>query len=84
MAGTYGLEQENYRSSLRMGRDLIQGLRSTSIQVGATECVACKLQMEQGGSKICIHPLKLLAYSYGIFPELGSLLNRTSRNLVVS
>jgi FAD/FMN-containing dehydrogenase/Fe-S oxidoreductase len=84
MAGTYGLMQKNYRSSLRMGRDLIRGMRSPSIQLGSTECSTCKLQMEQGDAKATIHPLKLLAYSYGVLPELSSLLGRTSGDLVVS
>ncbi|MFO0916425.1 MAG: FAD-linked oxidase C-terminal domain-containing protein [Pirellulales bacterium] len=84
MAGTYGLMQKNYRSSLRMGRDLIRGMRAPAVQVGSTECSACKLQMEQGESKPTLHPLKLLAYSYGVLPEMGPILNRTSGELIVS
>ena len=42
------------------------------------------MQMEQGTSKPTIHPLKLLALSYGLKPELASLLNRRGEELVVT
>ena len=33
---------------------------------GATECSACRLQMEQGTRKPTAHPIKLLVKSYGL------------------
>ncbi|MCU0959057.1 MAG: anaerobic glycerol-3-phosphate dehydrogenase subunit C [Pirellulaceae bacterium] len=84
MAGTFGLRRENYRSSLRAGWSLISALRSPTIQMGTTECSACKMQMEQGTSKPTTHPLKLLAMSYGLLPELASLLTRRSEELIVT
>jgi FAD/FMN-containing dehydrogenase/Fe-S oxidoreductase len=69
MAGTFGLKRENYRSSLRAGWGLISALRDGQIQAGATECSACKMQMEQGTSKPTIHPLKILAAAYGLVPR---------------
>jgi len=74
MAGTFGLKRENYRTSLRVGWRVISALRDPSIQLGATECSACRLQMEQGTTKPTVHPLKLLALAYGLMPELESLL----------
>ncbi len=67
--GTYGLRKENYISSLRMGLGLITELRDSAVQIGATECSACKIQMQQGTSKPTMHPLKLLAASYGLAPN---------------
>ncbi|MBX9787447.1 MAG: anaerobic glycerol-3-phosphate dehydrogenase subunit C [Pirellulales bacterium] len=84
MAGTFGLRQENFRNSLRAGIGLISAVRDRAIQVGTTECSACKLQMEQGTSKPTIHPLKLLALSYGLMPEVATLLSRRSGELVVT
>lgn len=84
MAGTYGLKRENFRSSLRAGWSLISSLRHSGIQLGSTECSCCKLQMEQGTNKPTIHPLKLLALSYGLMPEIGSLLTAHSEELVVT
>lgn len=74
MAGTFGLLHKNYRSSLRAGWKLISRLRDPEIQAGTTECSACKIQMEQGTTKPTIHPIELLAMSYGLAPEASRLL----------
>ncbi|PQO29728.1 FAD-binding oxidoreductase [Bremerella cremea] len=66
MAGTFGLTRKNFRSSLRIGWDLIVAMRSKQIQIGSTECSACKMQIEQAGNKAVVHPIKLLAKSYGV------------------
>jgi FAD/FMN-containing dehydrogenase/Fe-S oxidoreductase len=84
MAGTFGLKRENYRSSLRAGRALIGSLRSPRLQAGTTECSACKMQMEQGAGKPTIHPVKLLALSYGLMPEVSELLSAQVPRRVVT
>ncbi|MEX2561496.1 MAG: heterodisulfide reductase-related iron-sulfur binding cluster, partial [Pirellulales bacterium] len=84
MAGTFGLKRENYRSSLRAGWPLISAVRESTWQAGTTECSSCKIQMEQGGSKPTIHPLKLLALAYGLMPEISALLTARSQELVVT
>lgn len=66
MAGTYGLKSENYRNSLRMGMGMINAVREPAIQIGTSECSACRIQMQQGTAKPTMHPLKLLAASYGL------------------
>ncbi len=83
MAGTFGLLHKNYRSSLRAGWGLISRLRDTALQAGVTECSACKIQMEQGTSKPTLHPIKLLALSYGLMPELAALLTTPGEELLV-
>lgn len=40
------------------------------IEIGSTECGACRIQMEQGIAKRTLHPIKLLALSYGLNPPL--------------
>jgi Fe-S oxidoreductase len=84
MAGIYGLKRDNYRSSLRVGWGLISALRDPAIQAGATECSACKIQMEQGVTKPTIHPVKILALSYGLMPQLEQLFSARSQELVVT
>jgi FAD/FMN-containing dehydrogenase/Fe-S oxidoreductase len=84
MAGLWGLRHENYRTSLRAGWNLISRLRDPALQVGTTECSACKIQMEQGTTKPTIHPLKLLALSYGLMPEVARLFTERSGDLVVT
>lgn len=70
MAGTYGLARGNFRTSLRAGRGLLSRLRDADLELGATECGACRIQMEQGVTKRTLHPIKLLSLSYGLNPNL--------------
>jgi FAD/FMN-containing dehydrogenase/Fe-S oxidoreductase len=84
MAGTFGLMHRNYRNSLRAGWGLITKLRNPSIQAGTTECSSCRIQMEQGTTKRTIHPIKLLALSYGLMPEVAALLTTASEELIIS
>jgi Fe-S oxidoreductase len=70
MGGTYGLARDRFRTSLRAGRGLQRRLRETDIDIGATECSACRIQMEQGSPKRTLHPLKLLSLAYGLNPSL--------------
>jgi FAD/FMN-containing dehydrogenase len=88
MAGTYGLGRDNYRSSLRIGRSLMAAVRGP-VDAGATECSACRIQMEQGTTKPTVHPVKLLARAYGLLPGpaphgLDGLLTAKSGRLVTS
>ncbi len=84
MAGTFGLKRENYRNSLRAGWGLISALRASNVQAGTTECSTCKMQMEQGVTKPTIHPIKMLALSYGLLPDLDKLLSTPGEELVVT
>lgn len=84
MAGTYGLRQKNFRNSIRAGWGLIAAMRDPAWQIGTTECSACKMQMEQGTTNPTIHPLKLLALSYGLMPEVANLLTARSGELTVT
>jgi Fe-S oxidoreductase len=84
MAGAFGLARENFRASLRAGRDLMHAMRNPLIQAGVTECCACKLQMEQGVDKPTIHPLKVLALAYDLMPELDDALTAHNEELVAT
>jgi len=84
MAGAYGLSAENFRSSLRIGWGLISRMRQGDLTAGATECSSCKLQMEQGTTTPTFHPLKLLAWSYGLLPELAQKFQERRKSLFVS
>ena len=70
MGGTYGMGKDHFRFSLRAGRDLRKRLKGDDIEIGATECGACRIQMEQGLTKRTLHPIKLLALGYGLNPSL--------------
>jgi FAD/FMN-containing dehydrogenase/Fe-S oxidoreductase len=83
IAGLYGLKHVNYRASLRAGLPLITAMRKGPFQIGMTECSTCKMQMEQSTSKPTIHPIKLLALSYGLMPEIADLVHARSKGAVV-
>jgi len=84
MAGTFGLQHKNYRESLRIGWKLISQFRDPGLQAGVTECSACKIQMEQGTTIPTIHPIKLLAFCYGLMPEIAQVLGSPSEELIVT
>jgi FAD/FMN-containing dehydrogenase/Fe-S oxidoreductase len=88
MAGTFGLARENYRASLRVGLGLVSAMRG-AVAAGATECSACRIQMEQGTTKPAVHPIKILARAYGLLPGptphgLDDLLTVSSGRLTTS
>jgi FAD/FMN-containing dehydrogenase/Fe-S oxidoreductase len=84
MAGTFGLARDHYRTSLRAGYKLATAMREARVAAGVTECSACRLQMEQGTTKPTVHPIKLLAMSYGSVEGLEGMLSATSGHLVTS
>jgi FAD/FMN-containing dehydrogenase/Fe-S oxidoreductase len=84
MAGAFGLTRENFEASLRIGHDLIEHMRTTDVNIGLTECSSCKMQMEQDTSTPTLHPIKLLALSYGLMPEIQQRLQRATKKLVVT
>ncbi|MDD3588320.1 MAG: 4Fe-4S dicluster domain-containing protein, partial [Thermoguttaceae bacterium] len=74
LAGGIGLIGANHKMTLKLGMPLTLALRDSAIAVGSTECNSCKLQLEQRIDKPILHPVKILAYAYGLMPELGPLL----------
>jgi FAD/FMN-containing dehydrogenase/Fe-S oxidoreductase len=84
MAGTFGMRRQNFRTSLRAGRGLLNRLRENDIELGATECGACRIQMEQGVAKRTLHPIKLLSLGYGLNPALKRHLREPKPKHVIS
>lgn len=84
MAGAWGLSEQNFRTSLRLGWNLISRMRSEEFPLGVTECSSCKMQMEQGTPTPTIHPLKLLAFAYGSLPEVQEKLVPAKRRGVIT
>ena len=81
MAGTWGLQRKNYRNSLRVGWPLISAMRKApgvpEKTFAASECSACRMQIEHAASRETIHPLKLLAFAYGKLPRLEQQLGES-------
>jgi len=68
MSGLWGAQQKNYRHSLHIGTPLFRALRQPEIDFGVSDCNACCLQMAHGSRKCALHPIQLLAVSYGFLP----------------
>ena len=79
MAGTFGLTREHFDTSIRIGYPLIERMQEPDLIAGATECSSCRLQMEQGTKTPTLHPLKILAASYGLLPSVRNRLMRLAR-----
>jgi len=84
MAGAFGMSSRNFKSSIRIGWGLINRMRAPEFTAGTTECSSCKIQMEQGTRTPTLHPLKLLALSWGLLPELAQKLKASRRRLLVT
>ena len=87
MAGAWGLHRDHHRTSLRIGRGLVAAMRDGAFDAGATECSACRIQMEQGTARPTVHPIKLLARAWGLLPGpqgLDGLLTAHSGRLTTS
>lgn len=84
MAGMFGLSAENFDLSLRIGSGLISQMQTVDAAAGATDCSSCRMQMEQSASIPTLHPLKLLAMSYGLMPRLEERLAARPAGLSMS
>lgn len=84
MAGAFGLTEKNFATSIRIGWNLISRMRAGDLHIGATECSSCRIQMEQGATIPTLHPLKLMALSYGLMPEIRRRITAPTQKLVMS
>lgn len=69
MAGMFGLKIRNYHRSMQIGLPLAKELRAVDIDIGATDCMACKLQLEQSTNKKILHPITLIAAAYKLIND---------------
>lgn len=81
MAGTFGLAARNFQRSLEIGHELMQTIATIDAVAGTTDCSSCRMQMEQQASIPTIHPIKLLALSYGLMPRLAERLKQRPAGL---
>lgn len=84
MAGTFGLAAEHFSTSLRIGREVMQTMQTIDAVAGTTDCSACRMQMEQQSAIPTIHPIKLLAFAYGLMPRLGQRFKNKPAGLSLS
>ena len=84
MAGTFGIAAANFSKSVEIGAGLINEMQTIDAVAGVTDCSSCRMQMEQAATIPTIHPIKLLALSYGLMPRLSERLKSRPSGLVMS
>ena len=84
MAGTFGIAAANFQKSVEIGDGLIREMQTIDASAGVTDCSSCRMQMEQAATIPTIHPIKLLALSYGLMPRLSERLKSRPVGLVMS
>jgi FAD/FMN-containing dehydrogenase/Fe-S oxidoreductase len=84
MAGAFGMSAENFERSLKMGEPLIAEMQRPDFNLGLSECSSCQFQMKQKSTLPTLHPLKLMALSYGIMPSIQRKMipDRRERTLI--
>ena len=59
MAGTFGLRDDNYPTSLAAGRRMLLEMQRPLVLFGSTECGTCRMQMEHGSGKRTLPDFKM-------------------------
>ena len=66
LAGTFGMQKKNYELSSQIAESLKKALEQSPVKNVLTECAACKMQIEHISGKTAVHPVKIVAESYGL------------------
>jgi Fe-S oxidoreductase len=83
MAGTFGLQAENFETSLHAGAAMLSRVAGSDVHFGLTQCAACRMQIEQGTSKRTLHPATCFALAYGLVKRPERLLKHPKKGLLL-
>lgn len=61
IAGTWGMTADNFGTSKKLGRHLIELLDRSNADWAVTDCPTCRIQMEQFGTQPVLHPVEVAA-----------------------
>ena len=77
IAGTYGYKKEKYEISMSVGQPLFDFVLDVGGPLAVCDSETCRWQITHGTGKPSIHPVELLAASYGYESEgaLADVLN---------
>lgn len=64
MGGTFGLKAKNAKLSMKMGNPLKEQILKSGVDLVATSCGACKMQIHHATGLEAVHPLSLLLKAY--------------------
>lgn len=74
IAGTYGYKTEKYKISMDVGKKLFDFIEQSNSDLVICDSETCRWQIQHGSGKKTIHPVELLAHSYGY----GNLIHTLS------
>ncbi len=60
ISGSYGFKKEKYDISMQVGNELFETIKQSNAALCSSECGTCRVQIEHGTSKPCLHPISLL------------------------
>ena len=80
IAGTYGYKTEKYQIAMDVGAPLFDFVKAARSSLVICDSETCRWQITHATGVPAVHPVEILAYSYGFEPEepIASLLPRLS------
>ena len=60
ISGSYGFKKEKYDIAMRIGRPLFEAVQESRATLTASECGTCRVQVEHGTGKKCLHPVSIV------------------------
>jgi len=60
IAGGYGFKRNKYAISMRVGEELFRALKDYKAPCAASECGACRVQMQHGSGLNTVHPIRIV------------------------
>ncbi len=60
ISGSYGFKKEKYDIGMQVGNTLFSTIAQSSATLCSSECGTCRVQIEHGSKKPCLHPISLL------------------------
>ncbi len=60
ISGSYGFKKEKYNISMQVGQQLFDTVKHSQVDLCSSECGTCRIQIEHGTQKQCLHPISLL------------------------
>jgi glycerol-3-phosphate dehydrogenase subunit C len=66
IAGTYGLKKEKYEIGMAVGRPLFDLLAGSGAPLSVCDSETCRWQIVHGSGLPSVHPVEILAWSYGL------------------
>jgi len=67
MAGSYGMKIQNFARSQEIAGKVWNEVKAANVDVVATDCGGCGLQVQAGTGAKIMHPLMILNQSYKAF-----------------